>query len=931
MKADQIQPLRFSPGCFKLPLVSEVFGSNNRILGLSTFSRLFAAVTMTFLCLATVSRPTVNCFAGPPTTQAFTLPRLAISGPRFQLLRLEIQYFDQGRLTKTEHRRFEIATDGDVELEFGHDGIAVFAAIPTDEPVLLTLYDDESKLSEQATEKRGVASLQLGDIPQFAKVTLESGQLSQSSEQLVRSFAKSINDRDAAVLRSLVLDTGARNIEWQTLTSFMESVRSQLGKRKIKDTPNNASSNSAFLDRWVQWEGELGATMLDGPIQFDRGTCFFTLAIVDNKLADVQYRSTELDGNREWLSRPSSPNEYAAAARELLTHLFAFENKQSAEHARSCLAERYRETVPVVAVAQLQNRLQVQFPGQLSDIEFLRADYESLDPAAGTLLHRPRGAFYHLLSFLDGKQAVSESVFQFTSSKRNVGIGLLASTQVTPTWPSAAPEQAESVLVFLDQLRSGTLTPDHFADSVRSEIDSIGVVRSFNALEQLVPLPPLSAADITTWGASVDSSHGLVQGSFDTSHGRSTISIALEGDEVLGLSIRSPNQVWSSLSQVVNAEKIGNKGSRFWNLLVKGEYSSAHALMSPGFRRQLSLEQLRDLIEQAKFYEPEDLSEVAWDQTVISTRLERPSTHNIASYHLLRFQDEAYQPVRCEYQLVGNGWELVDFSSDFVEQLVAIPDLNRVSSLIDALNSEEGSALLRLARPALANSIERPVLRNFLQHTRRVLGKIQLSKLNAGVTALHDYRVGRRFERYRFEVQCENSIKEPDPSSLSQNEMPSARSDAAAEVPESIPMRVIFEDGLLTALQIETDRLAGALAESDAELKTHLRKRAEWLTTNWLRNGTSKMGRNLRITSAKSRDEREEQITRLEQIRGGWLLSLGDLQATETIGIVLNPDQNRVTCTVACVFAGGETRLRLQLGIDAFGTFIEDAEGISPE
>ncbi|MEM8736478.1 MAG: hypothetical protein AAGG44_19770, partial [Planctomycetota bacterium] len=597
--------------------------------------------------------------------------------------------------------------------------------------------------------------------------------------------------------------------------------------------------------------------------------------------------------------------------------------------ARDCLAKRYREAVPISAVSQLQSTLEAQFPGNIETIEFLRAEYNHASALTSGALSKPRGAIYHLVRFDDGAQALSESIFQFTSSRRDVGLGLLSSVQVKPTWPWAAPEQAQAVLAFLNRLRLGTLKREDFAAPVQRLIDVDDINRSFQQVKPLLAAKPLSKADLTTWAAAVDSSHGIVRGMLDTVTGDSAISIAMEGNEVVGIRLRNEAAQWSSLARLNNAASIGDAGNLFWELLIEGDYPGAHKMMSRDFQRSLPLEKLRELVEQSKFYEPAQLEEVVWDQSVVATRLDRPSDRNISSYHLLRFRGDIYQPVRCEYRLVDASLELVDFGTDFVEQLVVPPNRELVESLLVALNADDEKVLLAFVRSSFANRIERPILRNFLRHCRSKLGRIQL-KEDARISAQHDYEIGRRFERYELIVQGDpstgNSLEAP---VVSQSETKEAV--AVDESATSIPVRATFEDNQLTMLQFETDRLAGALAGATPDLLEHLRMRAQTLTESWIRVGTAQLGSRLRLIGIHDEKERERRVTNLDQLRGSWLVSLGDLESVTVAQLNLLPDQETATCTANCKFAGGETSLRLQLGIDAFGTFIESLESVSPE
>ncbi|MEM8734152.1 MAG: hypothetical protein AAGG44_08015, partial [Planctomycetota bacterium] len=332
MKAEQSSGLRISP--------SHTANSVRRANPLPTFPVLplrgqvrlaHGLVALLAMKLLLVTSP-LPAFDAPQDSQVQlpTLPRLSISGPRYQLLQIEIRYYDQGQITKTEFRRAEIGIDADVELEFGHEAFQVVAMVLTPEPIVLTLFDGETKLAERSTKNRGVASVAFGQVPETKPELLPIVNLSESSKQIARRFIEAIQQPSPSAIRSLVQASGARNIEWQTLASFIDSLRNELGEPTLSDETSSSQTGLSLFDRWLQWDGELGAVMLDGPIEFERGTCYFTLAAVDGQLADVQFRSSELERSEQWLSEPSSHAEYAAAAEKLLTYLFQFGESQSA-------------------------------------------------------------------------------------------------------------------------------------------------------------------------------------------------------------------------------------------------------------------------------------------------------------------------------------------------------------------------------------------------------------------------------------------------------------------------------------------------------------------------------------------------------------------------------------------------------------------------
>ncbi|MFK7734930.1 MAG: hypothetical protein AB8B50_02815 [Pirellulaceae bacterium] len=809
-------------------------------------------------------------------------PRLEITGPKGQLVYLFTRYFDGAEASKVVTSRFAMGGEArTLELEFGYSGIEVEVYSPTAKPVVFRLMNGDQEVSTQPLQAVGFAKVQWGSVQAGAKFENSEAKAVRASLQLVASdhglLQQFVEGFRVGTWQTLVSDSELRNVDWEILDAFGGVLREAYGGMQTAPGENG-------WDGWLKWEGNRGALLLDGPVECEKGRCYFTLAFVDKKLVDVQFRAARLAD--DWSVVPAATLRYANQSQELFETLFRFEDRASAEQARSLIAQPYRDDVSIEGVKRLQGDLKTVFTTPLTSIEFVRAEGLGGQPA--------RFRLYHLIRFESGKHCVGETLFETTGGERQIGVARLASVKVRPAWTSATPLRAEKAKQTLTQLKAGSIDASSFSEACAMHLDFDTIQQSFTRSATAEMLPGVEEMQMESWATVTQGTHGAAEGSVDVADDELRLSVFSEAKGTLGVTLVSDFAAWTSLSRLKAAEELGTRGDKFWYRLLAGDLDDAHRVLGDDFQSQMPFKEFEELVEVSGFARGPKVRAVKWDRALLTHRLDRSMPVMVSSYHLAEFRDGSTTPLRCEYRWHGNEWELIDFSSDFNAVFPVEPRFDGVVELISALNNGDAEGLIASLHPPYAALVERPVLDAFLLHFQKQLG--ELGEVVAA-REIHEYRSGRRFDR----IDC--LLKHTD---------------------RRLPLHTAFSNGNLLSFALDTDLLARPLATSFPE--EHFRRRAELFVQAWMTEDPQKLGESFSIKSSNETLESE-----LSSWKGGSQLSLGAYQSAVVREAAMMDEGEKVRCMVELIFERGRELATVDFSVDAFSSHIADVRIVKRE
>lgn len=801
-------------------------------------------------------------------------PELVLEGPEHQSAYAFVRYFNNRQCSQTVNIRMQIEDGASIEqLEFGHEGTRVLIAIPTSRPVTVSLRNGSQVVVQAQSDSSQVLELALGEIPEDDSYVPPRVMLDDTEKAFVRSFLAAMVRADT---KSLVSDSKAANIQWQTLDAYCSALQQELGPAEV----------SSDLDGWLSWSGNLGTRVISGNIEFQRGNCQFSLMVIDGLLLDVVVHSGEMP--IDWFQGPSSTTAYVEIGEVLARKLFDEVTLESAAEIQQLFAPKYHPSVPVAGLQELSRSLRSEYGQRLEWVRWVNSEIE---PYASGKQARILSVF-HELCLKTGKHCISQSNFSFSSGPNVVGRGDLASVVVRETWPSAQPELAELASKVLRQLSSGEVRAEDFHPSVREIIDFESLHQAVSKIRtrfgKIEPEPDFSA-----WNADRTGENAFATGVVSSDIGPINVRFDFFEDALIGVTLLGHTQAWTSAVELRGDAEAAQMGERFWTHLFQRKYPDAHRLLSPEFKDNLPLSEFEKLVSRSDYGQNLEEVQISIEESLLVNRLDRPLPAMLTTYFLAKFQDGSYQPLRCEFARDEGQWELLNFSTDFQGRFPMDGKHEAFEALMEALSTRNSDALVWLLSDKLKARVEPAILSGFLRKLAAVTGNMSST---ADYRQIHDYVLGGRYEHLSAELQTDTG---------------------------PLPLNATFQYGKLISFSLQSPNLAYFLDEiKSPECFDNLAVR---MVEMWMKQEDSQI-ENQFVTELRS----ERLASRLSQLRSTLLVPFGNFVSTTVTKRVLDRAENSVTCWLDIELERGHVTLEISWDVDAFSAWTSAFQILKP-
>lgn len=831
------------------------------IIGASAASLLFASLAQAQDLLAT--------------------PKLRVVGPENQYAYSIIRYYDANICSKVVRSKIQLTgSDFEQPLEFGHEGVLILIASTTRQPITATLSDEEVVLQQATTRKPGeMVEVKHGIVPEGEQFSVPRVVPNEEERGLVLEYLKALHSQNSKSLVSTLPDV---NIQWQTLDAFAAVCNEHLGKHAAVESPETLN-----LDGWLSLPGNLGSRVLSGPLSFENGVCNQTIVVIDGRLVDVQFESKAIP--YDWFDGPRPVDAFARRGLELAQLIFSANDRS--QEAQRAFAKRLHQSITVEKLQEFRKKMRGEYGDAIETAELIKT---SLAPFEVGQNFRSLDVF-HKLKMSGGQECICQTRFSFTTGRQSnstfhrVGLGQLVAITVRPTWPSAAPKQAEAVAEFIAQFADGQTSLDLFHPSFLEHADTDALTRELKSVA--VELKPSAIGELLeTWSADQNGQHAFAAGNIETEKGRLEVRFDFLEDKILNVEMVGSYVSWQSGVHLREAQDLAYRAQNFWNRLFKGDLPDAHRVLAEDFQMQLPLNKFEDLVERSELLVDRKLKQVVWDQTRLATRLDRKLPLTVSTYHVAEFKNGSFQPVRCEFRWNEKDWELIDFTTDFSIRLPA-KNFERIQNLVSEMNAESEKAVISMLAERFRPSAEPIILSAFLSELKSQIGNYQLGDR---IKRIEEYSPGNRIEIYS--AQLENS-EEP------------RRITAAFQNDSLLSINVYGADLSMFIDEISDPNWFADYASS--------------LCEDWLKGERE----DLRRLLISNRDELN--WDRIESLRSGWLLTLGDFQKVLKSQQIPVPGTNRKRCVVELQFSDGTAKVEITFVVDAFSARIADLRSIA--
>lgn len=787
-------------------------------------------------------------------------PSLSIEGPEGQLLFVTAKYFDDQKVASTVSMRLPI-TEELTRLDFGHTGLQLQIVIPTSQPITVELRNGETVESKTSTE---VATLEfsLGTVPAGSQVEGPRALPNAEEKGLARAFLHALSTHETS---QIVSDIPAANIEWQTLDAYCEALNEELG---------DPLESAKDLDGWLSWEGSLGARVLNGRVEFEYGTCRFSLMSVDDKLVDVIPVTTDLP--ELWFEGPSDEQKYRQRAVQLAKALF----EGRLAEARMAFSARYHEEITEESLKDLNQMLQDRLGNTPSGFEYKESRLLPYDPEA-----RSRTlALFHAADLNTGKRCVIQVNVIFPCGPNIVAKGHVATINVRETWESAKPELAKLTRSVLKGLGQGDGLNQVDEARIHPRVQTDGDLDRLNtaAIKLREHLGGLQAEqDFDAWTFDAVPTGIVARGPVSYAQMQAYARLDFADEKLIGCTLLGPTFSFSTLDFVSDPNLPKQISQKFWQGLFQGELDASHALLAPKFREQMPADEFRQLIQTSQFSRLPQLKRMLPETVRLSHRLDRPLPLMTTVCTVAELQDGSFQPLRCEfYRNAGGELELLNFNTDFASIFPA-QENGQKDLLFSALRTGKSEEVIKLLRASERSKVDPIILGAFLSKLRGEFGQFEDS---ANCKLLHQYEVGYRLEQLYCDMTSEDGTR--------------------------IPIHASFQYGHLVSFGINSPRLAYFLdLIEDESCYGRIGKRfmQEWF---------SQSSDLAPLLDAELRTD--EVLERLHRMKQDLVVRLGSLQRINVGETTKAESTNRVTLLMQLEHQRGQALVELELTIDAF-------------
>ncbi len=672
-------------------------------------------------------------------------PQLELRGPAGQTVIYTVRYFSNHVAGETIHSRVDLPADGSPlelqSLDFGYDGLQVQIAVATSQPFSVRLLDGDQVLREKSTQAAGMIDLRYGGVPEGDSLTMPRALLTPAESQFVERFIQGIRLGSA---EPLVSSLPLANIDWQTLSTYFDTLTRELG------VPQTEMKEQ--LDGWISWEGSLGARVLSGKVEFTNGSCHFKLMQIEGKLVDVVPRAPALA--EDWMDQPpKSLDAYIAQAHRLTQALLA----GNVSGGQLLFSQRYHEDVTVEVVEELSRTLRAMVDDHDPTLEFKRFDFSLAAPQSSDRRLR----IHSVIKSDSGQRCLGHVDFVFPSGEDVIGRGHLSSIYIHEAWNSAAPELAQHLAEMLSSVGSeeprsvATKWMKRMHPELQPHIDQDKLAQFIESLGQAIGTKT-GEIDFDLWESSESQ-----QSTGSTAYGpvefalapQTTVQSHWSDDKWIGLTFVSAQVAMSTLDLIPQYQVVQDRGVRIWTHLFGGQFAAAHELLDNRFRERFTLVQLTELCEESEFPELAQLRAVTLDRIRVLERDNRPQATMFSAYFIAEFVDDSYFPVSCEltFDSQTSTFSIMNFSTDVVHTFPIAAEEMQLQ-FWNAFANADPAAIGRMVSEATRQNIQPVILAAFLSELQELLGVNEGTLLRPATRMLREYDLGNQLLRLNSQV-----------------------------------------------------------------------------------------------------------------------------------------------------------------------------------